>query len=321
MFGLDAFPEIAASPGVVVMAAVFGAAWGSFLNVCIARIPRRMSIVKPPSHCFSCKTPVAAADNIPILSWLLLRGRCRHCGARFSARYAAVEALTALLSALLWWEFVAAPQPGAPVAVRLARFALCFVFAALLLVLSFIDYDTKELPDVLTLPSIPLFFAAGFGAALVPWHERLIGAFAGYVFLRLISDFYWHVLKREGMGLGDAKLLAVVGAVLGWKALPFALFIAALAGVAVSVPLLLWTRRHTPPTVAAATTPPNDSTGDAAAPPRSDAAGAEGDRDAPHLDPLRYAQIPFGPYLALGALFYLFFFDTFHRLIQEIVLR
>src|SRR5262249_21591562 len=199
------------------------------------------------------------------------RGRCRACGARFSARYPLVEALAAALAAAIWWRFVAA-DPGGEVAIRLARFALYFAFAGTLVVLSFIDLETLLLPDVIVLPAIAVLYLAAFGAHDVPWSSRLIGAAAGYLFVRLIADFYWYVLKREGLGLGDGKLLAMIGAVLGWKALPLVVFSGALLGAAISIPILLVVRRR----------------------------GSASD------EPLRHAQIPFGPFLALGALIYLF---------------
>jgi leader peptidase (prepilin peptidase)/N-methyltransferase len=258
------------SPLATVVAALFGAIWGSFMNVCIARVPRGLSVVRPGSRCMSCGAAIGAADNLPIVSYFLRRGRCRACGAPFSARYPLVEALAALLAAALWWRFVTA-DPGGVTAVRLARFALYFAFGGVLMVLSFIDLDTQLLPDVITLPAIPVLYLAAFGAHDVSWLDRLIGAAAGYLLLRLIADFYYHVLKREGMGLGDAKLLALIGAVLGWKSLPLVVFASALVGSLVSIPILLVTRRR---------------------------AGADG--------PLRHIQIPFGPFLATGALIYLF---------------
>jgi leader peptidase (prepilin peptidase)/N-methyltransferase len=260
------------SPLAVAAAAVFGALWGSFFNVCIARLPRGLSVVRPGSRCGSCGTAIRAADNLPVLSYFVRRGRCRACGARFSARYPLVEALGAALAACLWWRFVAADADGV-VAIRLARFALYFAFAGALTVLSFIDIDTQLLPDVVTLPAIPALFAAAFGAHDVPWRDRLIGAVAGYLLLRLIADFYYYVLRREGMGLGDAKLLALIGAVLGWKALPLVVFAGALVGSLVTLPLLLRARRRAP---------------------------------APSDQPLRHVQVPFGPFLALGALIHLF---------------
>jgi leader peptidase (prepilin peptidase) / N-methyltransferase len=256
------------SPFVVAAAAVFGAIWGSFFNVCIARVPAGQSIVRPGSRCGACGAPVRAFDNVPVLSYFWLRGRCRACAAPFSARYPLVEALGALLAAALWWRFVAA-DPDGVVAIRVARFAFYFAFTGVLVVLSFIDLATLLLPDVITLPAIAVFFLAGFGVHEATWLARLIGAAAGYLFVRLISDFYYYVLKREGMGLGDGKLLAVIGAALGAKALPFVVFAGALSGSLITLPVLLATRRRR-------------------------AAGS-----------LRDAQIPFGPFLALGAILYM----------------
>src|SRR6185312_3184870 len=190
-------------------AGLFGAIWGSFFNVAIVRIPRGESVVRPGSRCPTCGAPVRAFDNVPILSYLVLRGRCRACRAPISPRYPLVEALAALLAAALWWKFVAA-EPTQVAAVRLARFACYFAFGGALLVLAFIDLATKLLPDVITLPAIPIFYLAAFGAHGPDWRARLIGAAAGYLFFRLIADFYFYVLKREGLGLGDGKLLALV---------------------------------------------------------------------------------------------------------------
>jgi leader peptidase (prepilin peptidase)/N-methyltransferase len=264
--------SILSSPVATVMAGVFGALWGSFFNLCIARVPRHESVVRPGSHCDSCSAPLRARDNIPLLSYFLLRGRCRACRAPFSALHPVVEALAAALAAGLWWKLVAT-DPGQTVAIRLARFALYFAFSGVLVVLSFIDLRVMLLPDVITLPAIPVLYLAAFGAHDVSWLERLIGAAAGYLFLRLIADFYYYVLKREGLGLGDAKLLAVVGAVLGWRALPFVVLVAGLVGAVVSLPIALATRRK----------------------PAGEPA-----------ESLRHFQLPFGPFLAVAALLYLF---------------
>jgi leader peptidase (prepilin peptidase) / N-methyltransferase len=267
---MDDTAALLSSPLATAMAAVFGAVWGSFCNVVIARVPRRESIVRPGSRCPSCGASIGAADNVPILSYLWLRGRCRACRARISVRYPLVEALAALLAAAIWWKFVAA-DPAEATGVRLARFACFFAFSAVMLVLAFIDLETRLLPDVITLPAIPVLYLAGFGAHGAGWLERFIGAAAGYLVFRLIADFYYYALKREGLGLGDGKLLAVVGAVLGWKALPFIVFAAAFSGAAVSLPVALIARRRT--TAA---------------------------------EPLRALQIPFGPFLAAAAVAYLF---------------
>jgi leader peptidase (prepilin peptidase)/N-methyltransferase len=271
----------------LAMAAVFGAIWGSFLNVCIARVPRGMSVVAPPSHCFNCGARVRAYDNIPVLSYFLLRGRCRHCGAKFSGRHAGVEALTAGLSALTFWFFVL-DAPFVPLGVRVARYALYFAFAAVLVVLTFIDFDTKRLPDAITLPSVAVFFVGAFATAEAGWRDRAIGAAAGYLLVRVIADTYYYATGREGLGLGDGKLLAVVGALLGWKALPPIVFAASLVGVLVSVPaLFLRRRRH------------------AAHAPRS----------------IRRAEVPFGPFLSASALAYVYLHRPVEILVERAVER
>jgi leader peptidase (prepilin peptidase)/N-methyltransferase len=262
------------SPLFVAVAAVFGAVWGSFFNVCIARVPAGLSIVRPGSRCDACGAPVRAFDNLPILSYLLLRGRCRACAAPFSIRTPLVEALGALLAAALWWQLVAADPTGV-LAVRLARFAYFFAFTGTLVVLSFIDLATLLLPDVITLPAIGVFFVAGFGVHDATWLARAIGAAAGYLFVRLIADFYFYVLKREGLGLGDGKLLALIGVALGWHALPLVVFCGSILGALISLPIVLVSRRRRAANEA-----------------------------------LRDVQVPFGPFLALGALVYMFFGRT-----------
>lgn len=266
-------PELAAwlsSPFAVAVAAIFGAIWGSFFNVCIARVPEKQSVVSPGSRCGACGAPVRAFDNVPVLSYLWLRGRCRACGARFSPRYPLVELLGALLAAALWWQLVAEDPTGA-LGIRLARFVYYLAFVGVLVVLSFIDLATLLLPDVITRPGVVLFFLAGFGVHEVSWLDRLIGGVVGYAVIWGIGELYYRLLDREGLGLGDAKLLALIGVALGWKALPLVVFAGSVSGSLISIPVLLLKRR----------------------------------RRAPG-ESLREVQIPFGPFLALGALVYLF---------------
>ena len=266
---MDAFTDFLSTPAALAVAALWGAVWGSFFNVVIARLPHGQSIVRPASRCMACGTPVRAWDNVPVLSYLWLRGKCRTCGAHFSARYPLVEALTAVLAAAIFWKFAGA-DPGEVAAVRLGRFALYFAWAGVLVLLAFIDLDTKRLPDIITIPGTALFFIAAFAAHDVPWTERAIGIAVGYLVVRLIADFYYYVLHREGLGLGDGKLLAMIGAVMGWRAIPVVLFGASVVGSAIAIPFLLLSRRR----------------GEAV--------------------PFGRMQVPFGPFLALGALIYLF---------------
>jgi len=350
---VDGLALLAASPWGLVLAFVFGAVWGSFYNVVVARLPRGQSVVRPGSHCFACGHALTARDNIPLVSYWLLRGRCRHCGARFSARYFVVELVTALLSVALWQVFVRAASPdlggsgdllggeaaggwlhscwtlaptdaetlaAVPLGLRFARYVYFFAFVSCLEVLALIDAETQRLPDVLTLPGIPLFFLAAFAADTVPWagswKERAIGLVAGYLVLRLISDFYYYVLKREGLGLGDAKLLALIGGTLGWKALPFVLFGGACFGTLIAIPLLLVQRAR------ARKVPKVDGpSGEAAAPltgptpcftlPKEDADPREpqvpSEAHAPDAD-ARFGRlaVPFGPFLALAAVVWIF---------------
>ena len=134
--------------------------------------------------------------------------------------------------------------PGEPLGVRAARFATYFAFAAVLVVLSFIDLDTKRLPDIITLPAIAVFFLAGFAVHDVAWSERAIGAAAGYLLVRIVADGYYYATGREGLGLGDGKLLAIMGALFGWKAIPAIVLLASLSGILMSVPVLVLRRRR-----------------------------------------------------------------------------
>jgi leader peptidase (prepilin peptidase)/N-methyltransferase len=221
-----------------------------------------------------------------------LRGRCRHCGAKFSPRYALVEAVAAALSALIFWTFVV-DAPGEPLGIRAARFATYFTFAAVLIVLSFIDLDTKRLPDIITLPAIGVFFLAGFAIHEVPWSERVLGAAAGYLLVRLVGDGYYYATGREGLGLGDGKLLAIMGALFGWKAIPAIVLLASLTGILVSVPVLVLRQRR------AAVAQP-------AAPPSNASESLQAGQPPALSASIRKAEVPFGPFLAASALAYLF---------------
>ena len=199
---------------------VVGAVVGSFLNVCIYRLPKGLSIVDPPSHCFACETPVAPADNIPLLSYLLLRGRCRHCGEPFSARYFLVELITALLAVALLWHFGLSPA-----------FFLYFVFTAALVVVTFIDLDYLIIPDAISLPGIGVGLAASFLIDGTPTPlESAIGIVLGGGILWAVAFGYEKMTGVEGMGFGDVKLLAMIGAFLGWQAVPLCLLIGSLSG-------------------------------------------------------------------------------------------
>lgn len=205
-----------------IFAFIFGAAIGSFLNVCIFRIPAKASIIKPASQCPQCHHPIRFYDNIPMISFLLLRAKCRDCGAKISWRYPMVELLTGLFALLLFVKF------GLTL-----NFLVYFIFTAVLIVITFIDLDHQIIPDVLSLPGIPLFFLAAVFVVKLPWMEALIGLLIGGGVLFSIAFIYQLMTKREGMGGGDIKLLAMIGGFLGWKSLIFVLLFSSFAGALV----------------------------------------------------------------------------------------
>jgi leader peptidase (prepilin peptidase)/N-methyltransferase len=224
-----------------VAAFVWGAIWGSFANVVVVRLPKGESLVRPASHCPACKAPIRWYDNIPLLSYWILRGRCRKCGARFSPRYFFIELLLALLSTALWWRAAYAETP----ALALSHFAIEFLFVGTLVTLAAIDLEHMILPDRITLPGIVVFFGLGFLEPGAPaWWHRLIGAAVAWGFVWLVAEVFYRITKREGLGLGDGKLLAMVAALQGWQALPFVLFLGAVQGLLVAVPLRLARRQR-----------------------------------------------------------------------------
>lgn len=211
--------------GIVVF--VLGAVVGSFLNVCIWRIPQGLSIVFPASSCPRCGHSIRFYDNIPLVSYLLLRGRCRSCGERISLRYPIVEGLTALMALLLFWKF------GLTL-----KFAAAFLFVSALILVAFIDIDHQIIPDVISLPGIPICFLLSVFLMELPFMEALLGLVLGGGSLYLIAVLYELATKREGMGGGDIKLLAMMGAFLGWKSLLFILLVSSLAGAVVGISVM-----------------------------------------------------------------------------------
>ena len=191
---------------------------GSFLNVCIYRLPRGKSIVHPPSSCPRCKSKIAPRDNIPVLSYVLLGGRCRKCGKKISIRYPLVEAATAILFFLVARYY---PQHWS------VLFPL--YYTAVMIVITLTDFDLKIIPDSLTLPGIPigLLYHGWFQGE---WADSFLGILAGGGSLFLIAELYLRLRKREGMGGGDVKLAAMMGAFLGWQGVFLVLFLSSLAG-------------------------------------------------------------------------------------------
>lgn len=207
---------------------IFGAAVGSFLNVCIFRIPAKISIVKPGSRCPGCLNPIGFYDNIPLISYIFLRGKCRHCGEKISWRYPLVELITAILALLLFMKF------GLTL-----KFMVFFIFTAVLIVITFIDLDHQIIPDVISLPGIPVFALAAIFIVGLSWKEVLIGLLVGGGILLAIAYGYQLVTGREGMGGGDIKLLAMIGGFLGWKSLIFVLLVSSFTGAVVGITAMI----------------------------------------------------------------------------------
>ena len=227
---------------------------GSFLNVCIYRLPRSLSLIHPPSMCPSCQTKIPFYDNVPVASYLWLRGRCRHCGAAFSLRYPLVELVSGLFAVAVFarygfsWESL-----------------FLYSLVGALLVITFIDIDHQIIPDVITYPGIGVGFVTSLLLGHITYKESLIGILLGGGILLLVAWGYYLLTKREGMGGGDIKLLAMIGAFLGWKGVIFTIFAGSAIGTVAGVALALRTGGG------------------------------------------RRLAIPFGPFLSIGGLLYLFF--------------
>ena len=245
---------------VIVFA--LGSVIGSFLNVCIYRMPRNMSVIFPSSRCPSCSYPIRFFDNIPIISYIILRGRCRHCGSKVSSRYPLVEGLNAVFyTAILWrfglgWDFI-----------------VYGILTSALIVITFIDIDFQIIPDMITLAGIPAGLLAGsfllpdpfMRASSLGFKASFIGSLSGFIGYSLVAYLSLKLLKKEGMGGGDIKMMAMVGGFLGWKAVILTTFLGSLSGSVAGVLLIIFRGKG------------------------------------------RGSLIPFGPFLALGAVISLFF--------------
>ncbi|MFN2376308.1 MAG: A24 family peptidase [Candidatus Binatia bacterium] len=237
----------------LLVAVLFGLVVGSFLNVCILRLPERESIVSPGSHCRSCRAPVAWHDNIPVAGFVLLGGRCRNCGAPFSPRYAFVEILTGLLFGLIAMRELPLPET-----------ALQMAIAASMIVITFIDIDHFLILNVITYPAIAISPLLALLVGHIEVLDSLIGIAIGGGLLWAFAWTYEKLRGREGMGLGDVKLLAMIGGLLGWEATLFSLFAGSVVGSVFGLAILPFRRLR--------------------------------------LD----LELPFGPFLAFGALLYMF---------------
>jgi len=239
---------------------ILGAVVGSFLNVCIHRLPREESIVYPSSRCPHCRQSIAWYDNIPLVSYIFLKGRCRSCKEAISGRYFLVEAVTAVMALLTYWKF------GMSLA-----FLAAFLFVATLIVIAFIDIEHQIIPHEVILPGIPLSLLAAVFIMGIPLLDSFLGIMIGIGSLYLIAVYYEQITGTEGMGGGDVNLMGMLGAFLGWKSLLFVLMIAAFTGAAVGITMMM-TKGKT----------------------------------------MKYA-MPFGPFLSLGAVVYLFWGKTIYN--------
>lgn len=245
-------------PVIAAAIFVFGLAFGSFLNVCIYRLPRELSVVAPRSACPNCKRPIAFYDNIPVLSWLILRGRCRHCDTPISPRYLVIEVMTAALFTMCYWHF----------GWSLSTLKYC-VLSFLLLGLIFTDAETKLLPDKLTLPGLALGvifslfvpvndlaskflpgvlnlpFSGDVSLRLLSVVDSLLGAAVGASFIYGVGAIYLRWRGMEGMGFGDVKLMAMVGAFLGIRLTVLTIFAASVAGslFGLATVFVVWLKR------------------------------------------------------------------------------
>ena len=230
---------------VLLFIVLIGLAIGSFLNVCISRIPLEESVIKPRSRCPQCKKPIGNLDNIPILSWVLLGGRCRNCKKKISMRYPLIEALTALVGALLYLKFDLGIE-----------WVVYFLFCAALIALAFIDADHRILPDVITLNGLWIGIAISFflwipgpliarllqgigvsspGPRLISIVSSLIGAAVGGGLLWGVREAYFRVRGVEGMGFGDVKMMAMVGAFIGTALTLFTILVGSVLGSVIGI--------------------------------------------------------------------------------------
>lgn len=302
------------------IAIVWGALWGSFANVMIYRWPLGISVLSPPSHCPHCEKRVRWYDNVPVFGWLWLRGKCRDCKAPISPRYPFIEALYALVGFVVV-ERLLRHEVDLNLPTFAALFFLRFAFVWGLLTASFIDLERFLLPDVITLGGTALGLIASFLLPGIGWKTSLFGAGLGYAIPFTLYFIWSRFLKRDGMGLGDAKLLAMVGAFLGPPGVLFALSAGSAQGIVATVVSRVtgWRIGPDPKILEEDDEDEDDDEGHEAATPETKPAEADGaitaDAETEDEDPgLMRTLIPFGPFLALGAVEYMFGGDALVRL-------
>jgi len=212
----------------IILIVLFGLAWGSFLNVVIFRLPLGMSLLHPPSSCPECQKKIKFYDNIPVFSYLLLKGKCRNCGSKIPFSYFLVEILTPLSFLLIYQKH----------SLSLFFFTSCF-FTSAMIVLGFIDYYHQILPDEITLPGLVLALIYAPFRSDLTLTQALIGALVGAGFLLLVYGAYYLLRKKEGLGMGDVTMMLLIGAYVGWKLTFFTLILASFSGAVVGVLFIL----------------------------------------------------------------------------------
>jgi leader peptidase (prepilin peptidase)/N-methyltransferase len=264
------------TPGMYVylsfLVFAFGACIGSFLNVCIHRIPLDQSVIHPRSHCPRCSTPIAWFDNLPIISFFALRGRCRHCQQPISPRYALVEMLVGLLFFLVWYQY------GFDI-----RTPVYWLVIAGLVLGTFVDFEHMIIPDRVSLGGIAAGLLLSFLVPSLHGQTRMVsglidgvtGVLAGSGSLWLVGVLGKMAFKKDAMGLGDVKLLGAIGAFLGWQAVVFTIMLSSLAGASIGIGLILFGRKEW------------------------------------------QSRLPYGPYLALGAIIWILWGFNWWQLYME----
>jgi len=212
----------------VVLIFILGLIVGSFSNVCIYRIPRNESIIYPASHCPKCSSPIKPVDNIPLLSFILLKGRCRHCGSRISIRYPIVEFLTGLIYLIIYLIYGLSVQT-----------LIYIILSSALIIIAFIDLNEEIVPDVISLPGIVIGFIISFFVPYISFIDSALGIAVGGGLILIIGLGGSVIFKKEAMGGGDVKLAAMIGAFLGWRYVIISLFLGFFLGALAGIFLIL----------------------------------------------------------------------------------
>jgi len=212
-----------------IISIIFGAIIGSFLNVCILRLPKDESIITPGSHCPHCQNPIQFYDNIPLISYFLLRGKCRKCKKKISIQYPLIEGITAICSFILFLKY----------GVSLS-YLFYFLFVAALIVITVIDFYHQIIPDVISIPGIGVGLLSALILPHITFFNSLIGMILGGGSLFMVATLYQWLFKREGMGGGDVKLLAMIGAFLGWESVIITIISSSLIGSILGIIIIIF---------------------------------------------------------------------------------